>query len=60
MSSYGSGVATPRTYDQIKGDRPANTDVKHYDPGTGRSGMVGAREMAEGIDSKQYNDNKRQ
>lgn len=56
MSSYGSGVSTPRTYDKLKGDRPANTDVKHYDPGTGRSDMVGARDLREGIDTNKVND----
>lgn len=49
-------IEVPRIYDKIAGDRPANTDVKHYDPGTGRTDMPGARDLRDTIDANTKND----
>jgi hypothetical protein len=49
-------IETPRVYDNITGERPANTDVKHYDPDTKRSNMPGARDLREGIDANKVAD----
>jgi hypothetical protein len=49
-------IEVPRLYDDIKGDRPANEDVKHYDPGTGRDDMPGARDLRDTLDANTKND----
>lgn len=46
-----NGVELPRSYDQIAGNRPANTDPSHYDEDTGRNDMPGAHDLRSKVDA---------